>query len=343
MQHTDRLIGESSVFLEALEHVSLVAPLTKPVLIVGERGTGKEHFAARVHYLSTRWDQPLLKLNSATLSDTLLDSELFGHEAGAFSGAVRQHQGFFERASGGSLFLDELATTSSQVQEKILRVIEYGELTRVGGKNTVEVDVRLIAATNEHLPSLARQGKFREDLLDRLSFDVVTLPPLRYREEDVVLLAEFFALGIINELQRDYFPGFTAKALEQLKHYTWPGNVRELKNVIERSIYRSQNPAEAIDELIFDPFKSQFSQTTAIARDPVASEITESVSEPQAEKVWQSFVNSQLDYKTFFDQQEIEVLNCALKHCQYNQKQTAEFLGFSYHQLRSHLRKYGIK
>ena len=149
------LIGESPGFLEALERVSRVAPLNKPVLIVGERGTGKELIAARLHYLSGRWDMPFVKLNCAALAESLLETELFGHEAGAFTGAARRRFGRFELANQGSLFLDELANTSQRIQEKVLRVIEYGEFERVGSSETIKTDVRIIGATNEDLPTLA--------------------------------------------------------------------------------------------------------------------------------------------------------------------------------------------
>ena len=160
--HSERLLGESPVFLEILDHVSLIAPLSKPVLIVGERGTGKELIASRLHFLSQRWDQEYIKMNCAAISETLLETELFGHEAGAFTGAQKLHKGRFERAHKGPLFLDELATTSPLVQEKLLRIIEYGEFERVGGNKTLYTDVRLVAATNEDLPALAKKGKFRE-------------------------------------------------------------------------------------------------------------------------------------------------------------------------------------
>jgi len=214
--HSERLLGESPAFLEVLDHVSQVAPLSKPVLIVGERGTGKELIAARLHYLSTRWDQQYIKMNCAAISETLLETELFGHEAGAFTGATKMHRGRFERADKGSLFLDELATTSALVQEKLLRIIEYGEYERVGGSQTLTTDVRLIAATNEDLPTLAKEGKFREDLLDRLAFDVITLPPLRARQEDILLLAEFFAMNMASDLGLEYFSGFSEQAMDVL-------------------------------------------------------------------------------------------------------------------------------
>ena len=162
------IVGESPPFLEMMEHVSRAAGLDKPVLVIGERGTGKELIASRLHYLSRRWDQPLVKVNCAALTESLLESELFGHEAGAFTGATRRHVGRFERAEGGTLLLDELATVPVRMQEKILRVVEYGEFERVCGSETLRADVRVVGATNQDLPRLAREGSFRADLLDRL-------------------------------------------------------------------------------------------------------------------------------------------------------------------------------
>ena len=254
---TTKLIGESAAFLKVLDEASLLATLNKPVLIVGERGTGKELFASRVHYLSPRWDSVYIQLNCASLSETLLETELFGHEAGSFTGATRRHQGRFERAHTGTLFLDELATTSTRVQEKILRVIEYGQFERVGGSNPVTTDVRIVAATNEDLPTLAQEGKFRVDLLDRLAFDVITLPPLRDREGDILLLAEQFGVAMATELQLEVFQGFTQSAQARLEQYDWSGNIRELKNVVERAVYRAPTD-KPIDEVIFDPFDSPY-------------------------------------------------------------------------------------
>ena len=253
----DRMIGESAAFLQALDDVSAVAPLDKPVLIVGERGTGKELIAARLHYLSNRWDAEFLKMNCAAISDSLLEDELFGHDAGAFTGAARAHQGRFERANEGTLFLDELATTSGLVQEKILRVIEYGEFERLGGSRTLRVDVRIIAATNADLPGLADAGKFRRDLLDRLAFDVITLPPLRERGDDILLLADYFAINMATELGREYFPGFADAAIRQMTAHDWPGNLRELKNVVERAVYRTEADTK-VKEIVLDPFDSPY-------------------------------------------------------------------------------------
>ena len=215
-QQRDNLIGQANSFLEVLEKVSQIAPLNKPVLIIGERGTGKELIAARLHYLSKRWDQSYITLNCASLNENLLESELFGHESGAFTGASKRHEGRFERANNGSLFLDELANTSGMIQEKLLRVIEYGEFERVGGSRTVKTNTRLICATNEDLPTLADQGEFRADLLDRLAFDVITLPPMRERKEDILVLAEHFAINMARELDWELFSGFSNKAKESM-------------------------------------------------------------------------------------------------------------------------------
>ena len=257
------LIGESPAFLAMLEHVSQAAKLLKPVLVIGERGTGKELITARLHYLSERWEQRLVRVNCAALTETLLESELFGHEAGAFTGATKMHQGCFEQADGGTLVLDELGTIPLRMQEKILRVIEYGEFQRVGGSRTLTSDARIVGSTNENLPALAAQGRFRSDLLDRLAFDVIHVPPLRARPEDIEVLAYHFAVNVTSELKRPFFPGFTEQAMVELKAHAWPGNVRELKNTVERSIYRAEDPEQPVAVLFFDPFASPFAPSEA--------------------------------------------------------------------------------
>ncbi|HEX7036663.1 MAG TPA: phage shock protein operon transcriptional activator [Pseudomonadales bacterium] len=331
----DRLLGQSPAMLKTLEEVSRVAPLDKPVLVVGERGTGKELIAARLHFLSNRWEAEFLKLNCAAISDTLLESELFGHEAGAFTGATRTHRGRFERADGGTLFLDELANTSPLVQEKLLRVIEYGEYERVGGNKTLRCDVRLVAATNEDLPSLADAGKFRHDLLDRLAFDVITLPPLREREEDILLLAEHFAITMAGELGRDLFAGFSPRAREQLVSYPWPGNVRELKNVVERCVYRT--PADQqVDEIVFDPFASPFRPR------PSVHAAANGASRAVAASADGASVELPLDFKDSVQRFEIELIERALERARHNQRKAAELLGLTYHQLRGYLKKYEL-
>ncbi|MCO7225447.1 phage shock protein operon transcriptional activator [Pleionea sp. CnH1-48] len=332
----ENLIGESSSFLETLEKVSRLAPLDRPVLIVGERGTGKELIAARLHYLSQRWDQPLIKLNCAAINENLLESELFGHESGSFTGAKGKHQGRFELAHNGTLFLDELATSSPSVQEKLLRVIEYGEFERVGGTKTIEVDVRLIAATNEDLPTLAEKGLFRHDLLDRLAFDVITLPPLRYRQEDILILAHHFAAKMTRELGVNSFPGFLKNAEEALLNHPWPGNVRELKNAIERSLYLA-SPGLPIDNIVLNPFESPYRPLVDGTRQQ------QDIQTPQTAPV-QNAPSAQfpIDLKEFIQETEIRILKEALEDAQFNQKKTAELLGLTYHQLRGYLKKYQL-
>ncbi|OGQ93447.1 MAG: phage shock protein operon transcriptional activator [Deltaproteobacteria bacterium RIFOXYA12_FULL_61_11] len=330
------ILGESEVLQRMLEQVSKLAKLNRPVLIIGERGTGKELVAARLHYLSPRWDQSLVKLNCAALPEELLDSELFGHEAGAFTGAVRRRAGRFERADHGTLFLDELAATSQRLQEKILRVIEYGELERVGAEQTLTVDVRVIAATNVDLPVLAAAGRFRHDLLDRLAFDVVTLPPLRARGRDVVLLAEHFAMRMVRELGGECFEGFSGEVQEQLLAHPWPGNVRELRNTVERAVYRSLERGGPIDEVKFDPFASPFRLGPGPRGLPGASL---EAGPPPMETEPEPEVGGLLQQVATFER---GLLVKVLERCRHHQGRTAKALGLSYHQLRGLLRKHGL-
>jgi len=355
----DNLIGQSNSFLNVLDQVSQIAPLNKPVLIIGERGTGKELIAARLHYLSQRWDQAYLTLNCASLNENLLESELFGHEAGAFTGASKRHEGRFERANFGTLFLDELANTPGLVQEKLLRVIEYGEFERVGGSRAIKVDVRLICATNEDLPGMADRGEFRADLLDRLAFDVITLPPMRERREDILVLAEHFAINMARELNFELFSGFSEKAKRLLLEYEWPGNVRELKNVVERSVYRTNNPYVPVHDILLDPFASPYRpQTRVRTQDRIATVI--SSAQPTIAKVVasgdnalppmvqpevampQPDFNQVQDFKVLSEHYEVTLIKQALAACQYNQKKTAEALNLTYHQLRGYMKKYKL-
>jgi psp operon transcriptional activator len=316
-----------------LEHVSRAAPLSKPVLVVGERGTGKELIASRLHFLSARWEQPLIKVNCATLTESILESELFGHEAGAFTGAARTHVGHFERADGGTLVLDELATISLRMQEKILRVIEYGELQRVGGSSTVQVDVRIVGATNANLQALAADGRFREDLLDRLAFDVITVPPLRERLDDILPLAYAFAVNMVSELKRQYFPGFSPRAASALLKHDWPGNVRELKNAVERSIYRSTDVEQQVTRIAFDPFDSPFR-----LRDEKKQVSGMSVpSKPQKRAA-----GLPVDLTEHVNETERQLLDAALEKARFNQRVAAGLLGLTYHQLRGKIRKHGL-
>jgi psp operon transcriptional activator len=323
------IIGEAPAFLEMLEHVSRAAPLGKPVLVVGERGTGKELIASRLHFLSDRWEQGVVKVNCAALTESILESELFGHEAGAFTGAVRTHIGHFERADGGTLILDELATITLRMQEKILRVIEYGEIQRVGGSDTMRVDVRIVGSTNSDLQSLAAKGQFRKDLLDRLAFDVITVPPLRERLEDIMTLAHAFAVNMVSELRQPYFPGFAPRAASALLRHKWPGNVRELKNTIERSVYRSDDPEQSISKIAFDPFDSPFKLADSSEDSPPATQTHRPPLLPA-------------DLTQRLRDTERDLLVAALEKARFNQRMAADMLSLSYHQFRGKLRKYDI-
>ena len=323
------MIGNSAALASALDNVSRLAGINRPILVLGERGTGKELAAERLHYLSSRWDAPLVKVNCAAMAETLLESELFGHEAGAFTGATRSQRGRFERADGGSLFLDELATMSMRLQEKLLRLVEYGEFERLGGQQTLQVDVRVIGATNTDLQQLAAEGGFRSDLLDRLSFDVVHLPALRQRSEDIAELAEHFAVQMCSELGWDLFSGFTPAAMTALRDHAWPGNVRELKNVVERSLYRWGNPTEPVGEVILDAFKSPFYDPAPAPRVPESGEAREQ--DPQ-----------HLDFSKRMVQIEKQLLQDALQANGFHQRLTANALGLTYDQLRGMVRKHGL-
>ncbi len=326
-----QIIGEAPAFLEMLEHVSRAATLSKPVLVVGERGTGKELIASRLHFLSDRWEQRVVKVNCAALTESILESELFGHEAGAFTGAAKTHIGHFERADGGTLILDELATISLRMQEKILRTIEYGEVQRVGGSETLRVDVRIVGSTNSDLQVLAAEGRFRKDLLDRLAFDVITVPPLRERVEDILPLANAFAIHMASELKWSYFPGFGPRASSALLRNLWPGNVRELKNTIERSVYRARDAEQPITNIAFDPFDSPFRMAS------------EGRAKPGVSTVKRRSPLLPTDLKQRLVDMETELLEAALEKARFNQRLAADLLGLGYHQFRGKLRKFGIR
>ena len=330
------LIGESPSFLALMERVELAAPQDRPILVIGERGSGKELVATRLHYLSKRWQGPLVQLNCAALPDNLLETELFGHEAGAFTGAGKRRIGRFELADGGTLFLDEIAAATQKAQEKILRAIEYGTFERVGGNETLKVDVRVIGATNVDLPSEAAAGRFRYDLLDRMSFDVLTVPQLRHRQEDIPLLAHHFGRAMAQELadesKWDGFPGFAPSAREALLAHNWPGNVRELKNVVERAVYLHGDPESPLTEITFDPFESPYRPGP---KDETRQDIAAKPQPGPDITVPDNLKKAVANY-------EKSLITAALKANRHNQKTTAQQLGLTYNQLRSRLGKYGV-
>ena len=345
-----QLIGESPTWLTAQEHVSRVAPLERPILVIGERGTGKELIGERLHFLSRRWEGPFVKVNCAALSETLLDSELFGHERGAFTGATEQRKGRFELADGGTIFLDEIATASQQVQEKLLRVVEYGEFQRLGGSRVLTTNVRIIAATNADLPAMAEAGRFRSDLLDRLAFDVITLPPLRARRGDASLLADHFARRMAIEMGED-FPGFAPSAIAAIEAHDWPGNVRELRNFAQRLAHRSMvmNPGEPVvfDPSALDPFESPWRPGTPPGQSPGSPSRAAAAPLHLAEATVPGRIDPSVtaDFHAQTAAFEMRLIDEALAWAKGHQGQAAEALGLSYHQFRGLLKKhdYGRK
>jgi psp operon transcriptional activator len=338
---TYEAIGQSEAFIAFQERISRVAPVERPVMVIGERGTGKEQAATRIHYLSKRWEKPLVTLNCAALTPTLIGSELFGYEKGAFTGAGTRTAGRFEQAAGGTLFLDEIGTIPMEVQEKILRVVEYGTFERVGSSRQVEVDVRIVAATNADLPAMAKKGSFKQDLLDRLCFEVIHVPPLRCRKEDILVLARHFAGRMAFELGQEPMPELTAAAENALKSYPWPGNVRELKNVVERAVYHSDT--HKIDEICFDPFDNPFEQegqdekNRAPARslpetDPVPKILDDL---PVADLLALPLKQAVLALETLR-------VRDALRQNRFNQKKAAAHLGLTYDQFRGIKKRLGI-
>ncbi|GMV99357.1 MAG: hypothetical protein AMXMBFR84_04960 [Candidatus Hydrogenedentota bacterium] len=337
-------LGQSEVFLNFQERLSRVAKVDRPVLIIGERGTGKELAASRLHFLSRRWQEPFVALNCAALASTLIESELFGHEEGAFTGAARRRRGRFEAAHGGTLFLDEIGNIPVETQEKILRVVEYGSFERVGGSEPIRVNARILGATNTNLSILADKGQFMRDLLDRLSFEVLFIPPLRDRREDIMLLTNHFAARMAFELNWKSLPEFTDGAIGLLENHPWPGNVRELKNVIERAVYRSDDEVITADEIIFDPFLCPYSvlpepriDSKSISNvqgaDNPASSI-QSVIEQLPEWLREKSLNDAVR------EVEICLLKNALERARFNQRKAAELVGMTYHQFRGVYRKH---
>ncbi|QUL38091.1 phage shock protein operon transcriptional activator [Erythrobacter sp. JK5] len=342
MERENQFIGQSGAFLDAVERASRAAPMSRPVLVIGERGTGKELIAERLHRLSNRWGEPLVTMNCAALPETLIEAELFGHEAGAFTGATKARTGRFEEADKGTLFLDELGTLSMGAQERLLRAVEYGEVTRIGSSRPVRVDVRIVAATNDDLPALAASGDFRADLLDRLSFEVITLPPLRVRDGDIMVLAEYFGRRMAAELDWHGWPGFAPHVAKELEDYAWPGNVRELRNVIERAVYRWDDPDAAISHVQFDPFESPWKPATPPHRKLDTPRPSGNVPDPADFAANAPCFDEIEDLRAAVDAHERAIVEHALGKHRWNQRQTAKALGLSYDQLRHCIKKHAL-
>ncbi len=308
-------IGECGIYLDFQHRVAQAAKVDRPVIFVGERGTGKELAARRLHFLSGRWEGPLVAVSLASLPPTLVEAELFGYEKGAFTGAVSARKGRFEEAEGGTLFLDEIGLVPLEVQEKILRTVEYGTFERIGSSETRYADVRIVAATNADLPELAREGRFKEDLLDRLSFEVIFVPPLRARTGDIMLLANYFATNMAEECGYPDVPYFSPRAEKKLLSYSWPGNIRELKNTVERAVYRCEGGL--IDDIETEPFRNPFEKPSEKPSNTIDLE----------------------RYPYIHEEIDLKYLKKALDDAGGNQRRAAELLSLTYDQFRGLYRK----
>jgi len=330
-------LGQSEVFLAFQEHLSKIAPVNRPVLIIGERGTGKELAATRLHYLSKRWGEPFVTLNCSALAPSLIETELFGHEKGAFTGAAQQRTGRFEAADGGTFFLDEIGNIPLEAQEKILRVVEYGSFERVGSSRSIDVDVRIIAATNVDLTEKAAKGAFMRDLLDRLSFEALFVPPLRMRGGDIPLLAEHFARRMAGELGLAAPPRFSKAVMALLERHPWPGNIRELKNVVERAVYRSSDGR--VDHVDFEPLRSPYaplpSGATPVPHPEQAPEAAFPTTVPP-----DALPLGAVPLRDAVAQLEKDMIEAALEQTHYHQKKAAALLGLTYDQFRGVKRKH---
>lgn len=254
-----KIIGNSPAFIKIIDMIPKVAPTRSTVLLSGESGTGKEILAEAIHFASHRGEGPFVKINCGALTETLLESELFGHEKGAFTGAHQQRMGRFEMANGGTLFLDEIGEMSLGMQVKLLRVLQDGCFERVGSSRTIQVDVRIIAATNRDLEKEVQEGHFRQDLFYRLNVITIEVPPLRERVEDIPLLAGYF-LNKYSELNNKNILGFSSEVGLILSHYHWPGNVRELENIVERAVSLCQTQTIELSDLPARLTKSSYAE-----------------------------------------------------------------------------------
>ena len=317
-----QIVGDSPPMRAVLSKIERVAPVPRPVLVLGPRGTGKELVARAIHTLSPRASEPFITINCAAVPENLLESELFGHEQGAFTGATKQKEGKFELADGGTLFLDEIGNMSMDFQAKILRVLEYQRFERVAGSESIQVNVRVIAATNADLKAAIAAGTFRADLYDRLAFEVIHLPPLAERPTDVPILANYFLASFRQEVAGITVKDFTPEALARLGRYDYPGNVRELKNVVERAIYMA-------------------------AGERLTAEDVDGALPPEAHEPGRAAVNGFVDDPARSLVERVEAFEAylckdALERTRFVQKEAAAALGLSYDQFRQRYRKYGL-
>jgi two-component system response regulator AtoC len=312
------IIGKSEIMKEIFNIIRQIADSKSTVLIMGESGTGKELVSRAIHYISQRRNTPFVTINCAAIPETLIESELFGHEKGAFTNAIERKLGRFEIAHSGTLFLDEIGELSLATQAKILRFLEEREFNRVGGSKTIKVDVRLIAATNKDLTQMIKKGLFREDLYYRINVVPVVLPPLRERPEDIPLLLDHFIEKFSTENKKQ-LKGVSKEALEILKNYEWPGNIRELENLVERVVTLTSNSYIQPNEL---PFSL--------------------VNVPKLNGLKESILNGRVSLIEGEEKFEREIIEDALKRANYVQSHAAEMLGVSRRILKYKMDKFGI-
>lgn len=347
-------IGQSESFMALMDRVSDVASLEKPVLIAGERGTGKELIANRLHFLSPRWETIFVSVNCAAFDPEELDRELFGQ---TFMDGRDDTNGRFFEANGGTLFLDAVENIPTYLQEKLIHVIEHGSVQATGELYQETVDVRVVAATSVDLIDAVDRGLFQQDLLDRLAFHVLSLPPLRARRDDIRPLTQAFGRKIAQSLGAEQYPGLTAEAQENLQSYDFPGNVRELKMVVERTVanafLRDEALSEPIGELILNPFESGHTlppmrpptgRNSIIVQpgNPSSSLSSDDLPNPETESpILQADVSD--SFKDRVLAFERRLIDEAMQACSDHQGQAAERLQLSYHQFRGLLRKHGLK
>lgn len=313
-----QIIGRSNAIKDMMKLVTRAAPSRATVLITGESGTGKELVARAIHFSSPRSQQPFISVNCMALSPTLLESELFGHEKGSFTGAVAMRRGRFEQANKGTLFLDEVGELTPELQVKLLRVLQERKLERVGGTEELDIDIRIVTATNQNLQSMVRNGTFREDLYYRLNVVHIPLPPLRERREDIPLLVAHFIEKIASE--NDIKPkNFTDEALNYLTGYEWPGNIRQLQNVIERCLVLVPNDTISIDDLPSEIKDEEAQFKSAVDLLPV-----------------------EIDLAATLEKIEATLIRRALARANFTQVKAAELLGLSKSLLQYKLKKYNI-
>ncbi|MBL8814882.1 MAG: sigma-54-dependent Fis family transcriptional regulator [Planctomyces sp.] len=335
----DAFLGRSHAMLEVFKRIGRVATWSVPVLIIGESGTGKELVARAIHQSSPRSRQQFMAVNCAALSDTLLESELFGHERGAFTGADRMRIGKFEACDGGSIFLDEIGDMSLIVQAKVLRLLQKQEFHRIGGNTTISTNVRIIAATNLNLPEKVQNGEFREELLYRLNGLLIRIPPLRDRIEDIPLLLQYFLRTCLLEMRRTGFEGFSADALRILQQYDWPGNVRQLQNTVRHAVMNSVGPIIIPSAL---PDELACSDPSRHLQDP--SKIVPGVLNGNLRNFIDQRIqeNSKDLYAESLEQMERMLLAHVLQHTEWNQTHAAEILGITRGKVRDRIRQFGL-